>query len=72
MEVFFESEEGERDADAVWADALLDDGGEAALEVDGERDEWQHHEEREEHDLDGNDEQVEEEFRHGETEVGKG
>ena len=65
VEVLFPAEKGERDADAVRADAVLDDRGEAALEVDRERDQRQDHQEGEEHDLEHDDREVDCYFRHG-------
>lgn len=64
VEVFLASEQSEWDSDAVRADAVLNDGGEASLKINGEGDEWEHHEEGEKDDLEGDDRKVDEDVRH--------
>ena len=51
LPVLLETEQRERQADAVWTHAVLDHGGDAALKVNGDRDQRQDDQKAEKDDL---------------------
>jgi hypothetical protein len=64
VEIFFKAEQREWDANAVRADAVLDDRRKAALEVHRKRHQWQHHDEGERDDLSEDDRELKNDVRH--------
>jgi hypothetical protein len=70
MEVLFETEQTERDADAVRADAVLDDRGEAAFEIHRDRHQGEHDQEGQCDDLGDDDGELEKKFGHLDGEWG--